>query len=190
MFDLTTWNPAIINMWHHNRGDLNVQPTADGRGLQFNIAPYQYQNHDGTLRNVRLSDIYELIKVVVRHVRPATTSEPDMVEFMHRHAVLVSLGCRVLGNGTVHRVQSVSRPDSVSPESFASGAASGVDEGRVADLHASGFPQWPLPTLGSGLAVSVPRSGGGKKKQRRRQTRKYKLSKKSKRSKKNTRISK
>lgn len=186
VFDLTTLNPAIINMWHHNGGDLNVHPTADGRGFQFDIAPYQYRNHDGTIRNVRLSDIYELIKVVVRHIRPATTFEPDMDEFMHRHAVLVSLGCRVLGNGTVHRVQSVPRPDSVSPESFASGASGEMDEGGVADLHKRGFSHWPLPTLGSGSSVSVPRPDGGKKKQRRRQTRNRNKKGLSKRSKKHS----
>jgi hypothetical protein len=187
--DLTTLNPAIINMWQHTRGNLNVHHTADGRGYQFDIAPYMYLNPDGiTFRNVRLSDIYELLKVAIRQMRPDTTNDHVMDEFMNRHVVLVSLGCRVLGNGTVHRVQSVPRPDSVSPESFASGAARVMYEGEVADLHERGFAHWPLPTPGSGSrsSVSVPRPGGGKKKQRRRQTRKYKLSKKSKRSKKHS----
>lgn len=179
--DLTLLNPAIINIWQQRRGDLQVHLKADRTGFEFDIAPYLYLNSDGTYRNVMLSDIYELIKVFILQMQPDTIGTHIMNEFMYRHVVLVSLGCRILADGTVYRVESVPRLPSVSPESLTSRApSSAMDEAKVAALHQHGFLHWPLPTQGSGSSVSVSRPGGGKKKQRRRQTRnrKYKMSKK------------
>lgn len=151
IIDLTIYDPNIIDVWKKTSGDLQIRLKADGSGYEHEIAPYLYLNPDGTYRNVRLSDIYKLIKVAIRHLQPDTaTHEHLMNEFLHRHVVLVSGGCRVLGDGTVYRVESTS------PQ-----------------------PHHADHALMHSNTASVPRSGG-KKKQRRRQTRnrKYKLSKK------------
>lgn len=183
IYDLTKSNPAIIDMGEQTRGDLKIHPTADGSGFEHDYAPYVYRNTDGTYRYVKLSDIYDLIKVAIKTmglVNPI--DENAMNEFMHRHVVLVSLGCRSLGNGTVYRVESVPRAHSVSPEHATGSYMDQFPDPRmVADVHERGFLHWPLPTPGSGSSVSVPPNGGKKKKQRRRQTRnrnKKRLSKK------------
>ena len=160
IIDLMDYAPTnIIDMWKKNGKDLKIHPNADRSGYEHDIAPYLYQNPDGTTRYVRLSDIYELIKVVIRRLKPdIVTHDLNMNEylmnnFLHRHVVLVSGGCRVLGDGTVCRVESTSPH----PHHHAGHAV----------MHSNT------------ASVSPPRSGG-KKKQRRRQTRnrKYKLSKK------------
>jgi hypothetical protein len=161
IIDLMDHHPNIIDMWKATNGDLQIRRKADGSGYEHDIAPYLYQNPDGTTRYVRLSDIYELIKVVIRKVKQdIATHDPDtnealMNEFLQRHVVLVSGGCRVLGDGTVHRVASIS------------------PQPHHAD-HAL------MHSNTNTASVSPSRSAGGKKKQRRRHTRnrKYKLSKK------------
>jgi len=179
LFDFRTFSHDIVDMWQHTGGNLDIQPTADG-GISMNIPPYVYVNPDRTTyRNVQLSDIYAVIKIVVSKLAH-TTDDAAITAWTNQHVVLVSLGCRVLADGTVHRVESVPRIPSVSPKLESGSAHAFMDAGTVAGVHEHGFSHWPLPTPGSGESVSLPRPDGGKKKQRRRQTRnrKYKLSKK------------
>lgn len=103
-------SPNLIDMFDYTRGNLQMTPSQTYHGYnEIAIDPYMYYDQLSGYRAVRLSDIYNFIRNAIRQAGLVTTDEA-MNEFMHRHVVLVSMGCRCLGTGDVCRVESVERP--------------------------------------------------------------------------------
>lgn len=148
--DLTSHN--LVDMWQVTRGNLQIAPSMQCPGyLEIKINPYMYYEQSSGYRPVRLSDIYNFIReAVARMYGISVTDKHHMDEFMSRHVVLVSCGCRSLGSGDVCRVESVPRTH-LSSESSSS-ESSGLDDDD--DARSIGF--------------------GGKKKRRHCRTRKHK----------------
>lgn len=106
-------SPNLIDMWQVTRGNLQIAPSMQCPGyLEIKINPYMYfdpSSVSGLFRPVRLSDIYSFIREAVTRMY-GITGKHIMDEFMSRHVVLVSAGCRSLGSGDVCHVESVPRP--------------------------------------------------------------------------------
>lgn len=107
--DLISHN--LIDMWHHTKYNLQITSSQEHPGYwEIKINPYMYYDQSSGYRPVRLSDIYNFIRESVARMY-GITDKHIMDEFMSRHVVLVSSGCRCLGTGDVCRVESVPRPD-------------------------------------------------------------------------------